>query len=62
VVCVCEREREREGTGWGTRIRSWMGDELSLNMSSNGWSLAGVAVAPCPLQGSGSGMVRGGKV
>ena len=59
---MCVYEREREGTGWGTRIRSWMGDELSLNMSLNGWSLAGVAVAPCPLQGSGSGMVRGGKV
>lgn len=39
-----------------------MGDDLSLNISLNGWSLAGLVVAPCPLQGSGSGTVRGGKV
>ena len=39
-----------------------MGDDLALNISLNGWSFAGLVVAPCPLQGSGSGMVRGGKV
>lgn len=45
-----------------TRSRSWVADGPSLDISLNGWSFAGLEVAPCLLRGPGSGMVRGGKV
>lgn len=38
-----------------------MGDDVTWNISLNGCSFAGPWVAPCPLQGSGSGMVGSGR-
>lgn len=50
---------------WERNWRGWGGDKnremITLPISLSGWSFAGLEVAPGPLQGCGSGMVRGGK-
>lgn len=50
------------GPGGMTGIRNWVGDDVPLNISLNGWPFAGLQVAPCPLQRPGSGMVWEGTV